>query len=303
VANGLLANFCSRRSLAARERIFGTASNPIEVWLVLEYNGPWTRNLLPDSTLPPEVKSKLLNVLQSVPHSRLLFVRNELRGQGGLSFFVAITREQQQALYRFELEAYPDLLPIDAGALAGVQAGTEHPIEAPLYLVCADGKHDQCCAKFGLPLYREMVRWAGAAVWQSSHVGGDRFAPNVICLPSGVYYGHVTPDEARRVVEHSSAGQVYLDKLRGRSCYSFDVQAAEYFARAASGLRQIDAFTVEGVSKSNGLISVRLREAAAQRVHLIEVAREQAAFRAFLTCTSAREEDVPQYVLHDYRLE
>jgi hypothetical protein len=303
VAGEAVGSFCSRRSIAAHERRFGTASSVVEVWLLLEYNGPWTRQLLADSYLAPDVKRKLRESLESVPRSRLLFIRNELRGQGGLSFFLAVTREQHQALYRFDLSGYRDLLSIDVSALANGDSGDEHIVNSPLYLVCADGKHDQCCAKFGLPVYRELARSAGDAVWHSSHVGGDRFAANIVCLPSGVYYGHVTPEEARWVVDYSAGGYVYLDKLRGRSCYPFEVQAAEYFARVASGLQRVQAFTLQEVSRGNGEVRVRLREAPGQRVHVVKLARDPSAFRAFLTCTSAREEDVAQYTLRDYRVE
>ena len=33
-------------------------------------------------------------------------------------------------------------------------------------------------------------------MWQSSHIGGDRFAGNVVFLPEGLYYGRVEPAEA-----------------------------------------------------------------------------------------------------------
>ena len=35
--------------------------------------------------------------------------------------------------------------------------------------------------------------------WEVSHVGGDRFAANLLVLPDGLYYGRVTPDDAPAV--------------------------------------------------------------------------------------------------------
>ena len=295
--------FCSRSSTELRERIFGTASTA-QVWLLLEYNGPWTRNLLADSDLPAKAKRVLAATLDGDPDARLLFIKNDLRGKAGLSLFVAITREQRQALYRYDLDDYRDLHSID---LAGLALGTAedelHAVDDPLYLVCVDGKHDKCCAKFGLPVHRELVRAAGLAVWQSSHVGGDRFAANVVCLPSGVYYGHVEPDEADRIVRDTTAGYIYLEKFRGRSCYGFSVQAADYFARMASGLQQLGAFTIGDVSRLDGLIRVRLRETAADRDHLVELVRDSEALRNYLTCSAEVEHDIPQYALRSYRVQ
>lgn len=298
-----LDSFCSRTSLELREQIFGTASTG-KAWLLLEYNGPWTHNLLADSDLPGDAKRVLAATLDGNPDARLLFIKNDLRGKAGLSFFVAVAREQHQALYRFELDDYRDLLSIDVAGLAnGMAADEVHAVDAPLYLVCVDGKHDKCCAKFGLPIYRELVRAAGLTVWQSSHVGGDRFAANVVCLPSGVYYGRVEPNEADRIVRDTAAGYIYLGKFRGRSCYGFAAQAAEYFARMASGLQQLGALTVRDVSRTDGLIHVELREPATDRDHLVSIVRTYAGRRRYLTCSAETELDVPRYELRTYRVQ
>ena len=295
--------FCSRNSLELREQVFGTASTG-QVWLLLEYNGPWTHDLLADSDLPGEAKRVLAAAVDGDPDARLLFIKNDLRGKAGLSFFVAVAREQQRALYRYELDDYRDLLSIDvAGLASGMAADPLHALDAPLYLVCVDGKHDKCCAKFGLPVYRELVRAAGLTAWQSSHVGGDRFAANVVCLPSGVYYGHVEPNEVDRIVRDTAAGYIYLEKFRGRPCYGFSVQAAEYFARMAGGLQQLDALTVRDVSRADGLVHVRLREAAADRDHLVSLVRAYAGRRRYLTCSAEVEHDVPRYELRSYQVE
>lgn len=292
-----LAAFCSRRSIEARERIFGTASTA-HLWLLLEYNGAWSRELLADSDVPAAVKRRIADL-----DPRLLFIKNDLRGKAGLSCYVALSRPDHRALYRFELDRYDELLGID---LAGLVAGTAdfelQRVDDPLYLVCVDGKHDKCCAKFGLPVYREMVRAAGDAVWQASHVGGDRFAANVVCLPSGVYYGHIDPHEAGQIVRHTAAGAIFLAKFRGRSCYPFPTQAAEYFARVASGLQELDALTVDEVARHGGLVHVRLGEAGTGRTHVVELARVSGGLH-YLTCTAAVAHDVPRYVLRRYHLE
>ena len=106
----------------------------------------------------------------------------------------------------------------------------------------------------GRPLYealREQVEedW----VWQVSHVGGDRFAGNVVVLPAGVYLGRVEPGEAWEIGRRRSlAGRVPLDRYRGRSCHSFPVQAAERAVREATGLLGLDDLRLGSATEREG---------------------------------------------------
>ena len=166
-----------------------------------------------------------------LPHARILFVRAaERRGRDGMIAFVARTTQTGGELRRLELERHDDLIGRDLESTGEI-------VDHPLLLVCTHGKHDRCCAKYGRPLYdavREQVdeEWA----WQSSHVGGDRFAGNLVVLPDGVYYGRVEPGEAWSVVEAALERRVHLPRYRGRSCHGFAAQAAELAVRERTGL-------------------------------------------------------------------
>jgi hypothetical protein len=73
-------------------------------------------------------------------------------------------------------------------------------------LVCTHGSHDVCCGRFGYPLYEELRQEYAAAsegrlrVWRTSHLGGHRFAPNLIDLPEGLYWGHLEPEALENLV-------------------------------------------------------------------------------------------------------
>ena len=60
-------------------------------------------------------------------------------------------------------------------------------------------------------------------------------------LPHGLYYGHVTPDNAVAIARRHLEGRVTVESLRGRSTFAPAAQAAEHFARLESGLDAIDA--------------------------------------------------------------
>src|SRR5207249_4701681 len=80
----------------------------------------------------------------------------------------------------------------------------------------------------------------GELVWESSHIGGDRFAGNLVCLPHGLYFGRVGPAEAAEVADAYLAGRIDLGHYRGRSCYDMLVQAAEDAVRRRWGLTGVD---------------------------------------------------------------
>ena len=102
----------------------------------------------------------------------------------------------------------------------------------PIVLVCTNGKKDKCCSLKGYPVYKALREAAPhMLVLQSSHVGGDRFAANVISLPHGIYYGRVEETDVPDLLHHIDAGEILMPRFRGISTRSFAVQAAEQYLR------------------------------------------------------------------------
>jgi hypothetical protein len=116
----------------------------------------------------------------------------------------------------------------------------------------------------------------GDTVWETTHVGGDRFAANVVCLPYGTYHGGVDTDCAATVGAWAVDGQVSLPHYRGRAGLPEAVQSAEWFARRETGVTGVhevrfvrsepvaDATTtVEFEVTGPGLVRVTVRRASA----------------------------------------
>ena len=66
-------------------------------------------------------------------------------------------------------------------------------------------------------------------VWECSHVGGDRFAANVLVLPHGLLYGRVTAAAFRTWWRPPTAAGVLGELLRGRIGLPPAAQAALAF--------------------------------------------------------------------------
>ncbi len=295
--------FCSRLSISSEECRYGTASAILQNWFLLEYPRPWASDAVEAAILPAPVKDHIANYLEAIPWSRVLLIKHGPQLVDEITFFVAISLEMQPRLYRFRFSTYEELLDLDVLAvLAGDARYERHRVEEPLILVCTHGTHDMCCAKFGLPIFHELSRQLADGVWQCSHVGGDRFAANVLAFPHAIYYGHVNLPEAAALVEACRASRVYLEKYRGRSCYRFVVQAAEYFLRCDTGNADLSAFRLLGMHRlASDRSAVRFEAVASQEVHSLQVRTSRSTFHNIVTCKSARAARVPQYqlVTHD----
>lgn len=108
----------------------------------------------------------------------------------------------------------------------------------PLYLVCTNGRRDACCALYGRPLVAALSS-QGPHVWESSHIGGHRFAGNLVCLPEALVYGRVTPERGRALVAAHADGRMDVRSLRGRAAWPVAAQAAEIQLRLHLGLDRI----------------------------------------------------------------
>jgi hypothetical protein len=95
-----------------------------------------------------------------------------------------------------------------------------------MLLVCTHGRHDVCCAVRGRPVALALAaRWPDQ-VWECTHIGGDRFAANVLVVPDGTVYGGLDAESAVTVLERHLHGAVDTEHLRGFSAHPPPVQAA-----------------------------------------------------------------------------
>lgn len=265
--------FCADVSRAGEEPLFATASR-IDNWLLVEYRGAWRRDILGGSLLSPRLKAHLREHLELLRPARLLFVRQpERRAETGRRVLLASTTPGAGRLLGLEVEHQDDLRDVD---LAGALAGADAPFRAvahPVLVVCTHGKRDRCCARYGRPLY-DALRAAAprGEVWQSSHVGGDRFAGNVVALPHGTFHGRVGPGDVPGLLKAMARGHVDLDRYRGRSAYSFAVQAAERALRESEGLLGLDDLVLLGSEhrdEERWRVRFRTRDGATHRLDVV----------------------------------
>ena len=277
---------CADVSDGNAESLAATASR-VDHWILVEYRGLWDRDVLGGSLLSPELKAHLRRQLRALGHARLLFVKKpERRSYGRRQLFFGTSKPGAERFFQLEFDRHDDLVDLDfAAALSGAETPGV-PVEHPLLVVCTHGKRDRCCAKYGRPLYDALRRESESGwVWQSTHVGGDRFAGNVVILPQGLYFGRVGREDVRPLLDEHAEGNVLLERYRGRSAYSFAVQAAEKAVRVETEFTGIDDLELLGSEGEDGAWHVRFRDRNGG-VHDVEVAEERGDEAVYLTCSS-----------------
>jgi len=235
--------FCRSESLDVGEPIAGSAVANTDVWLALEYDHAWGAKAVTESGLPQAVVDRLEQWPKEIPGARVQLIRGgpTVAQPGSVTLLVGVSGLSSPGVVRLRLPTHEAAVELDVGGLVtalrcGEAFDGAEPVTKPVVLVCTNGKRDQCCAKWGLPIYNELAGYDGIECWQTTHLGGHRFAPTLLCLPEGICYGRLGLDDLEPLVRSLRDGAVFAPDraLRGRTCLSAAAQAAEVHWRASA---------------------------------------------------------------------
>jgi len=285
---------CAAASADRAEPLAGTATH-VRTWLLLEHSGPWGPTALLDARLPDGLGAELRRRAKQ-HRAKILLVRRAraARDPERLNVFAARADPVRPWLEHGTVADLRDVLDLDLGALRGGGSTGLDRVDEPLLAVCTNGRHDACCAQFGRPAAMRLDETHPDLAWEVSHIGGDRFAGNLVVLPHGLYYGRVTPDNVDAIADRHLAGELSLDELRGRSAYPNAVQVAEIALLRHLGTAALDAVRLTGRRVEDGVTTARF--AAADGEHDVRVATSTPAGSATrLTCQAGRDNPVPQH--------
>lgn len=98
-------------------------------------------------------------------------------------------------------------------------------------LLCTHGRRDACCAKYGQQVYgtlRQQIQEQSLpySLWQSSHLGGHRFAATGIIFPQGDMYGRLAPEDVPVLLNSIENNHILPFHYRGTLGDSLLEQAA-----------------------------------------------------------------------------
>ena len=245
--------YCSEVCTTLGEPMPGTAIQ-VDVWIMLEYRRAWEAKALDNNQLLESTKALLDEAISGFASlgltARPQFIRRPertstiqiyLSRDGRLGGLAAAS---ETALHELDLVTTP--LP---------------EVSEPQYFVCTNAKRDICCAKFGRPTYAALHRLIAGRAWQTTHVGGHRYAPNVLALPQSALYGRVMPGDVPRFLAQIERGGLAREFLRGQTRYSKVAQVAEHAIENAGELHS-ETLQQATFTTPNGVQTVSVGPAA-----------------------------------------
>lgn len=235
--------FCSEVSQANGEDPIGTAI-VVDQYLIIEATQPWKTNIwIEPDPMPPGVLEALNFVWDNSNNIRQLAIAPDREYSDPNYTRVFYYRRPAQQFAQFEKHEF-SVPPSLVGDLA--LALLKHPEELPNFepyrqptnhirelLICTHGNVDAACSRFGYPLYKQLRSQFSTTtdrslrVWRCSHFGGHQFAPTLLDLPLGQYWGHLQPDSLDALVQRHGDLKALYPYYRGWGGLSKFEQMAE----------------------------------------------------------------------------
>jgi hypothetical protein len=285
---------CHQISDDLREPLTGSAAHA-PTWLLVEHPGPWPATAPKDVTWPDDLGAELTDRADRLG-IRLGLIRRPDRSaahrRSTTDVLMVHTGPDRPWLRRLRLPDPVELLALDLQGLADGRAPYQDERNGPVLVVCAHGSRDACCARVGRGVAAALADRFGEAVWETTHLGGHRFAANLACFPHGLVFGRVDAGNATAIAEAYHHGRITLEHYRGRSCWPGPVQAAEQWLRGKLNVTEIDAVRVLGYT---GHATTEVELAAGGNRHRVLVETVETAPARPFSCGSTKLEMPPAY--------
>lgn len=254
------ADACAAISAGIAEPLGGMPAKA-KAWILLEHPGPWPHDAV-DAVLGAELAAE---IGRRAPNIRINLIRRA-REVGRPFCVLAWTSGDKPWMREGRLGTYADLLDLDLASFAAggpIDFGDE--ASEPLFAVCTHGRRDACCSEFGLPTHRAVAS-GHERTWECTHLGGHRFAANLVCFPHGYGFGRLNPVSGLSAANAYADGRLQLANLRGRSGVPVAAQAAEQAVRLADGIDGVNQLSIVDVmTLADDLVDVTLDAADHRR--------------------------------------
>jgi hypothetical protein len=299
---------CADAARTRGEPIAASAA-PYSRYLLLEVHGAWGCSALDERHLDADVARHLAGAAADA-NANVLLIRRPGRqrpaaagaGSSAKAWALADTAPGAERVLWGSWDTPDDLLGVDLTAELPATAAASGPQR--LVLTCTNGKRDLCCAVRGRPVAEALAAVPGWDSWESTHLGGHRFAATIMLLPTGDMFGWLDQRSAVTAIERFDAGQLLLPHYRGRSGQPAQVQAALHAAAMLLGDSRKTAFQSAGIrpvpaARPDGpelweVLVTHCAERGREVAYRVTVARATAS-SALLSCADDRPKAETRY--------
>ncbi|MCT7957526.1 sucrase ferredoxin [Laspinema palackyanum] len=229
---------CSELTRQAGNSLSGTALN-YDNYLLVECPPPWSSYDLETPRIPDNLRAVGDEIYDNKPiKNRILLIYNPLYHPQNTIRVLAFRKPAGYSLGYVGQEFFVSDIN-EVASLAQTcfntppKEGEANSLKTRDILICTHGQNDRCCARYGNPLYRQALKiieefsLTDIRIWQTSHIGGHRFAPTAIGFPDGRYYGQIDSSALQAILMQSGSIQDLTKAYRGWGILPKPVQLLE----------------------------------------------------------------------------
>ncbi len=247
---------CADDAESRGELLAGTASRA-DRFVLVEFPTPWPHKAI--DAFSGELRDQLAAVCEATSAKLLLVRRPGERTPAERRWAVYDVKQRRSCWGDWSTET-------DLGALVATAAtaSSDRWSADPAVLVCTHARHDACCGLRGRPVAAALAEAHRDLVWECTHVGGHRFAANVVLPLDGTYYGRVDAETSVDVVNaHLERSEISGEHVRGFSWMAPAAQAVAVEAHrrwGPAGADDVEAVSVVELESDRWRVELTGRE-------------------------------------------
>ena len=218
---------CSTLSSSNGEDLGGSAPSWTNL-LLFELALPWEESIHTNHNFPKKVADLLYGVNLPGEETRLQCIAPDPAYSSAGTRVMLFTKPKKHFSMYNKLEfQVPDNLLISLietlltqGTMTPFDHYRNHAVTRDI-LVCTHGSHDVCCASLGYPIYEFLKKEKSPPsniqlrIWRTNHVGGHRFAPNIIDMPEGRMWARLNKRNIKSWLTRTRPANAFKKFYRG----------------------------------------------------------------------------------------
>ena len=218
-------NLCSNYSININESPIGSASN-FDKYLLIGVPTPWKSEITESEKFPKKIKSLLEKNSNLLETTKILGFNTEDRYDDINKTHIILFAKTKGNFEKFEkFEFLSDQKNLEKLILHLLNSNYKNHSSkinqnnnSRDLLICIHGARDTCCASIGYPIYEKILSSQQSSkinVFQVSHIGGHRFAPNIIDMPDGRNWVKISKDSIDEFIDQKKPMNSFKENYRG----------------------------------------------------------------------------------------